>query len=390
MKAQALADHLAENPVDEEYEPLRTYFPDEEVIHINKVEQDEKLGWKLFFDGASNMKEFRHIPRIHNEVADALSTLASMLHYPDKAYIDHLHIKFGISMPTGIHQDGVYPLQATSDQKRTIRHLASGFFLSRAILYKRTPNLGLLRYIDTKQATTIMAKVHSGVQGDLIHSPPSELHTMSAPWPFVAWGMDVIGPIQPTASNGHKFILVAIDYFTKWVEALTLKSVTKKAVVDFVHSNIICWFGIPKFKITYQNSTPYFPKANGAVEAANKNIKKILRKMLQGSMQWHEKLPFALLGYGNTVRTSVGATPYLLVYGTEAVILAEVEIPSLWIVAEAKIDDDEWVKTRLEHLSLIDEKRLAAVCHGQLCQKRMQEHTIRRHVPRNLKWVSKY
>uniref|UniRef100_A0A1S3ZF62 Protein NYNRIN-like n=1 Tax=Nicotiana tabacum TaxID=4097 RepID=A0A1S3ZF62_TOBAC len=71
------------------------------------------------------------------------------------------------------------------------------------------------------------------VHGDLIHAPPIELHPMSAPWPFVAWGMDVIDPIEPKASNGHRFILVAIDYFTKWVEVVTLKSVTKRAVVDF-------------------------------------------------------------------------------------------------------------------------------------------------------------
>ncbi|XP_070020387.1 uncharacterized protein [Nicotiana sylvestris] len=93
--------------------------------------------------------------------------------------------------------------------------------------------------------------------------------------------------------------------------------------------------------------------------------------MVQGFRQWHEKLPFALLGYHTTIRTSVGATPYLLVYGTEAVIPAEVEILSLRIVVEVEIDDDEWVKTQLEKLSLIDEKRLAAVCHGQLYQKRM-------------------
>ncbi|XP_070007906.1 uncharacterized protein [Nicotiana sylvestris] len=93
--------------------------------------------------------------------------------------------------------------------------------------------------------------------------------------------------------------------------------------------------------------------------------------MVEGSRQWHEKLSFALLGYRTTVCTLAGATPYLLVYGTEVVIPAEVEIPSLQIVVEAEIDDDEWVKTRLEQLSLIDEKRLAAVCHGQLYQQRM-------------------
>ena len=73
---------------------------------------------------------------------------------------------------------------------------------------------------------------------------------MSALWPFVAWGMDVIGPIEPKASNGHRFILVAIDYFKKVVEAVTFKSVTMKVFVDFIHFNIIYRFGIPKVIIT--------------------------------------------------------------------------------------------------------------------------------------------
>ncbi|XP_060200735.1 uncharacterized protein LOC132629003 [Lycium barbarum] len=197
---------------------------------------------------------------------------------------------------------------------------------------------------------------------------------MSAPWPFVAWGIDVIGPIEPKASNGHRFILVAIDYFTKWVEVVTFKSVTKKAVVDFVHSNIICRFGIPKTIITDNaaNLNSHLMKEPmELLKLQKKNIKKILRKMVQGSRQWQEKLPFALLGYRMTIRTSVGETPYLLVYGIEAVIPAEVEIPSLRIIVEADIDDTEWVKSRLEQLSLIDEKRLTAVCFGQLYQQRM-------------------
>ncbi|XP_070013854.1 uncharacterized protein [Nicotiana sylvestris] len=138
-----------------------------------------------------------------------------------------------------------------------------------------------------------------------------------------------------------------------------------------------------QFKITHQNSTPYRPKANGAVEAANKNIKKILRKMIQSSRKWHEKLSFALLGYRTTVRTSVGATPYLLVYGTKAVIPAEVKIPSLRIIVEAESEDNEWVKIHLEQLTLIDEKRMAAVCHGQLYQQRMSCTYNKKVWPRN-------
>ncbi|XP_070005012.1 uncharacterized protein [Nicotiana sylvestris] len=224
MKAQALADHLAENPVDDEYEPQKTYFPDEEVMCVDEVDHDEKPGWKLFFDGAANMKgvgigavlisetgqhypvtaqlrfyctnnmveykayilglrsvEFGHIPRIHNEIVDALATLASMLHHPDKAYVYPVHIQVydqhaycnvveeEIDGEPWFHdineyiRSGVYPVHATSDQKRTIRRLASGFFLSGGILYKRTTDLGLLRCIDAKEASTIMAEVHSGV-----------------------------------------------------------------------------------------------------------------------------------------------------------------------------------------------------------------------------------
>ncbi|XP_060182057.1 uncharacterized protein LOC132611680 [Lycium barbarum] len=198
------------------------------------------------------------------------------------------------------------------------------------------------------------------IHSDLIKVPPNELNVMCSPWPFVAWGMDVIGPIDPTASNGHRFILVTVDYFTKWVEETSHKIVTKKVVVDFVRNNILCRFGKPEsiitdnganlnshmmkdiceqFKITHQNSTSYRPQINGAVEAANKNIKRILRKMTDNYKGWREKLPYSLLGYCTTARTSTGATLYLLVYCTKAVIPAEVEIPFLRIIQEAELDN---------------------------------------------------
>ncbi|XP_070041322.1 uncharacterized protein [Nicotiana tomentosiformis] len=108
------------------------------------------------------------------------------------------------------------------------------------------------------------------------------------------------------------------------------------------------------------------PQMNGAVEAANKNIKKILRKMVDNHKKWHDKLPFALLGYRTIVLTSTGATPYLLVYGTEPVIPAKVEFPSLRIIREAEPCDAEWIRNRYEQLALIDGKRMNAACHGQL------------------------
>ena len=100
------------------------------------------------------------------------------------------------------------------------------------------------------------------------------------------------------------------------------------------------------------------------MEAANKNIKKIITKATKTYKDWHEKLPFALHAYRTGVRTSTGATPYSLIYGMEAVLPIEVEIPSLRVLREMKLEEAEWVQARYEQLNLIEEKRMKAICHG--------------------------
>ncbi|XP_049360418.1 uncharacterized protein LOC125825124 [Solanum verrucosum] len=82
------------------------------------------------------------------------------------------------------------------------------------------------------------------------------------------------------------------------------------------------------------------------------------------------------------IRTSIGATPYMLVYGSEAVILVEVEIPSLRIIQEVGLDDAKWIRSRHEHLMLIDENKMDAVCHGQLYQNRMTKAFNKKVKPR--------
>ncbi|XP_016681333.2 uncharacterized protein [Gossypium hirsutum] len=124
-------------------------------------------------------------------------------------------------------------------------------------------------------------------------------------------------------------------------------------------------------EIKHHNSSPYRPKMNGAVEAANKNIKRIIGKMTETYKDWHEKLPFALYAYRTSVRTSTRATPFSLVYGMEVVLSIEVEIPSLRVLMETRSEESEWVRARYDQLNLIEGKRLKAICHGQMYQKRM-------------------
>jgi len=203
----------------------------------------------------------------------------------------------------------------------------------------------------------------------------------------------MIGRIELKASNEHPFILVAIDYFTKWVETSSYANVNKQAVVRFIKNHIICRYGVPNkiitdngtnlnnktmkelcdvFKIEQHNSSPYRPQMNGAVEDANKNIKKIVQKMVVTYKDWHEMLPFALYGYHTSVRTSIGATPFSLVYNMEAVLPVEVEIPSRRVLMEAKLVEAERCQNRYDQLNLIEEKHMTALCHGWVYQKRMK------------------
>ena len=110
---------------------------------------------------------------------------------------------------------------------------------------------------------------------------------------------------------------------------------------------------------------------NDAVEATNKNVKKIIAKAIKTYRDWNENLPFALHAYRTRVQKSIGATSYSLVYRTEAVLPIEVEIPSLRVLKEVELEEVEWVQARYEQLNLIEKKRMKTICHAQLYQKRM-------------------
>ena len=91
---------------------------------------------------------------------------------------------------------------------------------------------------------------------------------------------------------------------------------------------------LQRYGIQKHRSSAYRPQTNGAVEAANKNIKRILGKMIETSRDWSEKLPSALCAYRTSFHTSTGATPYYLVFGMEAVLPVEIEIGSLRVALE--------------------------------------------------------
>ena len=199
--------------------------------------------------------------------------------------------------------------------------------------------------------------------------------TITSPWTFAQWGIDIVGPL-PLGKGQVKFLLVAIDYFTKWVEAEALAMITEARIQNFVWKNIICRFGIPLMIISdngrqfdsqgfrdfcsdlgikNQFSSPGHPQANGQTEVTNQTLLRIIKTKLDDAKgAWLNELPNVLEVYRTIARTPTGETPFRLTYGTEAVILVEVGVANTrrTTFSEEGNDDKLWLS-----LDCLDEER---------------------------------
>ncbi|RVW58468.1 Transposon Ty3-I Gag-Pol polyprotein [Vitis vinifera] len=226
------------------------------------------------------------------------------------------------------------------------------FHLDWGHLYKRSFTGPYLRCLGHSEAQYVLAELHEGICGN--HSGGRSLahraHSQGYYWPTMkkdaaAYVKNVInvkvGPL-PAAPAQKKFLLVATDYFSKWVEAEAYASIKDKDVTKFVWKNIICRFGIPQTiiadngpqfdSIAFRNfcselnirnsySTPRYPQSNGQAEATNKTLITALKKRLeQAKGKWVEELPGVLWAYRTTPGRPTGNTPFALAYGMDAVI----------------------------------------------------------------------
>ncbi|XP_043694134.1 uncharacterized protein K02A2.6-like [Telopea speciosissima] len=157
--------------------------------------------------------------------------------------------------------------------------------------------------------------------------------------------MDILGDFK-AASGNKKYLVIAIDYFTKWVEAKPLAKITEAKMKKFIHDKVIYRFEVPKilvsdngkqfdnpkfrafcqsYNIDYQPIPVAYPQANGQVEVTNRTLLEGVTKRLKGAKgKWVEELPSVLWAYWSTVRTPTGESPFCLAYGMEA--LAPVEV----------------------------------------------------------------
>nr|GFA69164.1 reverse transcriptase domain-containing protein [Tanacetum cinerariifolium] len=174
---------------------------------------------------------------------------------------------------------------------------------------------------------------------------------------FDVWGIDFMGPFP--SSRGNKYILVAVDYLSKWVEAKALPTNDARVVCKFLKS-LYARFGSPraiicdrgthfcndqfskvmlKYEVTHRLSTAYHPQTSGQVEVSNRGLKRILERTIgENQASWSDKLDDALWAFRTAYKTPIGCTPYKLVYGNACHLPIELEHKAYWALKQANFD----------------------------------------------------
>ncbi|VFR01048.1 unnamed protein product [Cuscuta campestris] len=381
------------------------------------------------------------IPRGENTDADLLSKLTqeapehvsklARIETLEKASIEGFSVSLieedGQPNPDQVEPDGVWmddlvkyymtgQFSEDEDRVRKVKLRVPRFQMLDGRLYKRAFGGPVLRCLTRAEAERVIAEVHEGVcaahqmsrtlaQRIILlgyswptmnqdcekyvqrcktcqvfykfpEMPATYYHPVSNVIPFSRFGMDIIGAF-PQAQGRKKYVMVPIDYFTKWVEAEAYATITTKQCQRFVWKNIITRFGSPRnivtdngpqfrypgfrkyledFGITHNKASVAYPQGNGQVENANRTIVDGIKKRLgEAGTNWLEELPHIIWAYRVTSRRATGETPFILTYGCEARLPIEAKIMTF----EEKIYEEKGnEKNHLAELNLLEERRM--------------------------------
>ncbi|XP_073119596.1 uncharacterized protein [Henckelia pumila] len=396
VKGQALADFLADHPIPADWE-LSNEFSDEDVLVI-----EVKPPWKMYFDGASNKEGAGAGVIFVTSDGEVLPYSFTLTQNCSNNVAEYQALILGLKMAVDIKQ---LHLQVYGDSALVINQLLGSYEVRKPELlpyhnYARKL-MGWLGDVeiehvprkDNKQADAL-AKLAS-----TISMPNNEARVPI----YKNW---VVPPLFEDESDEEKeddnytvevFEIEKEDWRQAFVDYLKYEKLPndprqremkkpaeqwKKLILKFAEpinqimgnlfATLLLISSAKKFGFKQRKSSMYYAAANGLAEAFNKILCNLLKKIIAKSKKdWHERIGEALWAYGTTYRTPTQATPYALVYGVEAVVPLEQQIPSLRIAIQEGLTEEENAHLRLEELEALDEKRLEAQQRLECYQARL-------------------
>ncbi|GJR60239.1 reverse transcriptase domain-containing protein [Tanacetum coccineum] len=375
---------------------------------------------------ASTFKEFsiKQVPIGENKKSDALSKMTStrfdhlskqVLEEIKEKSIDEKEVLAIVEEEGHIWMTSIYEylteeiIPEEKRKARSIRRKAGRYAVTNGILYKKSFLGPWLRYVGSLQANYVLREIHEGscsmhagprsvvakalrlgyywptmhadarnlirecsgcqVNHHVPRNPQQKLTPITSLWLFYKWGIDIAGPF-PKGPGKVKFLIVAIDYFTKWIEAKHVATITGAQVKKFVDNPFKDW--CEKLCIRQCFVSIKHTQANGLVERENRTLcEGIKARLEERSKNWLEEISHVLWAHHTMIKSSNGETPFSLTYGTEAVIPVEIGMPTLRTAELDMIKNNEALGIILD---LLEERREHAAI--QKAKKQSQDREI--------------